>query len=52
MLADRDFSDLTRLMREIAVKHAGGRLVSVLEGGYNLYGLVKAAHAHAAALQE
>jgi acetoin utilization deacetylase AcuC-like enzyme len=52
MLADRDFTDLTRLMREIAAKHAGGRLVSVLEGGYNLFGLVKAAHAHAAALQE
>jgi acetoin utilization deacetylase AcuC-like enzyme len=52
MLADRDFADLTRLVRDIAGKHANGRLVSVLEGGYNLYGLVKATEAHAGALQE
>ena len=52
MLADRDFSDLTRVLRDIAARHAGGRLVSVLEGGYNLYGLLKATQAHAAALQE
>jgi acetoin utilization deacetylase AcuC-like enzyme len=51
-LADRDFADLTRLLRDIAAKHSNGRLVSVLEGGYNLYGLVKAAQAHAQALQE
>ncbi len=51
-LADRDFADLTRVLRDIADKHAGGRLVSVLEGGYNLYGLAKAAQAHAGALQE
>jgi acetoin utilization deacetylase AcuC-like enzyme len=52
MLSDRDFADLTRVLRDIAAKHANGRLVSVLEGGYNLYGLVKAAQAHAGALQE
>jgi acetoin utilization deacetylase AcuC-like enzyme len=51
-LGDRDFADLTRVLRDIAAKHANGRLVSVLEGGYNLYGLTKAAQAHAAALQE
>ena len=52
MLADRDFADLTRLVRDIAGKHANGRLISVLEGGYNLFGLVKATQAHAQALQE
>ena len=51
-LGDRDFSDLTRSVRDIAAKYAQGRVVSVLEGGYNLYGLAKAAHAHAQALQE
>jgi acetoin utilization deacetylase AcuC-like enzyme len=51
-LGDRDFADLTRVLRDIAGKHANGRLVSVLEGGYNLYGLTKAAEAHARALQE
>ena len=52
ILADRDFADLTRVLRDIAGKHANGRLVSVLEGGYNLFGLVKATQAHAGALQE
>src|SRR5687768_3812558 len=33
-LTDDDFADLTRMMLDIAEKHARGRLVSVLEGGY------------------
>ena len=45
-LADDDFSDLTALMLEIAKQHAEGRLISVLEGGYNLSGLGSAAAAH------
>jgi acetoin utilization deacetylase AcuC-like enzyme len=45
-LSDPDFSELTRVMLEIADKHAGGRLVSVLEGGYSLAGLASAATAH------
>jgi acetoin utilization deacetylase AcuC-like enzyme len=35
---------------EIANRHAGGRLVSVLEGGYNLDGLAAASAAHVEAL--
>jgi acetoin utilization deacetylase AcuC-like enzyme len=42
-LSDQDFADLTRVMLEIADKHAAGRLVSVLEGGYDLAGLASAA---------
>ena len=49
-LSDRDFAELTTLMLEMADKHAGGRLVSVLEGGYNLNGLASAAAAHVHAL--
>jgi acetoin utilization deacetylase AcuC-like enzyme len=49
-LSDRDFADLTRVMLEIADKHAGGRLVSVLEGGYDLAGLASAATSHVQAL--
>jgi acetoin utilization deacetylase AcuC-like enzyme len=49
-LSDDDFADLTRVMLEIADKHAGGRLVSVLEGGYDLAGLASAATAHVRAL--
>lgn len=45
-LSDADFADLTRLMLGIAGEHANGRLVSVLEGGYNLNGLASAAAAH------
>ena len=49
-LADQDFAELTAFMLEIAAKHANGRLVSVLEGGYNLSGLASAAVAHVKAL--
>ncbi len=35
---------------EIADRHAGGRVVSLLEGGYTLAGLASAAAAHVAAL--
>jgi acetoin utilization deacetylase AcuC-like enzyme len=50
-LTDRDFADLTGVMREIADKHAGGRVLSVLEGGYNLTGLASGVRAHVEALQ-
>ncbi len=50
LLSDADFADLTRVMREIADKHAGGRLVSLLEGGYSLTGLASGVRAHVAAL--
>lgn len=45
-LTDEDFRDLTHVMMTIADKHAKGRLVSVLEGGYNLNGLGQAVTAH------
>ena len=50
LLTDVDFADLTRLMRGIADKHARGRLVSVLEGGYSLTGLAAGVRAHVEAL--
>jgi acetoin utilization deacetylase AcuC-like enzyme len=49
-LTDADFAELTAVLLEIAGEHAGGRLVSVLEGGYNLSGLGSAAAAHVKAL--
>ncbi len=51
LLTDDDFADLTRVLREIADKHAGGRLLSVLEGGYNLTGLASAMRSHVEALE-
>jgi len=51
-LSDEDFAELTAIMLGIAAKHSGGRLVSVLEGGYNLSGLASAATAHVKALAQ
>ena len=41
-LEDGDFAELTRLMMELGQ----GRVISVLEGGYNLTGLAAATEAH------
>jgi acetoin utilization deacetylase AcuC-like enzyme len=49
-LTDEDFADLTRAVMEIADRFAGGRVVSMLEGGYNLSGLASAATAHVRSL--
>ncbi len=49
-LTDADFAELTEMLLEVADRSAGGRLVSVLEGGYNLDGLTRAVAAHAGAL--
>ncbi|MHC4866451.1 MAG: histone deacetylase family protein [Planctomycetota bacterium] len=46
MLTDDDFAGLTAIMLDIAQKHAHGRLISTLEGGYSLAGLAQAATAH------
>jgi acetoin utilization deacetylase AcuC-like enzyme len=49
-ITDQDFADLTDVMLDIARRHAGGRLVATLEGGYNLQGLAAAVAAHVGAL--
>jgi acetoin utilization deacetylase AcuC-like enzyme len=51
-LTDDDFATLTRWMRDVARKYAQGRVLSVLEGGYDLEGLGKAAQAHFRAMLE
>jgi acetoin utilization deacetylase AcuC-like enzyme len=45
-LTDNDFRDMTHVMLSIAEKYAGGRLVSMLEGGYSLSGLGAGVKAH------
>ena len=50
VLTDEDFHELTRVMMELASHYCEGRLVSVLEGGYNLDGLASACEAHVRAL--
>jgi acetoin utilization deacetylase AcuC-like enzyme len=44
------YAEATRIVRAIAERHAGGRLVSVLEGGYDLDALAASAAAHVEAL--
>ena len=50
-LKDSDFAEMTAVLMEIAGASAGGRVVSVLEGGYNLAGLGSSAVAHFEALR-
>ena len=49
-LEDEDFSWITREVREFADQNCGGRLISVLEGGYDLDALASASLAHVGAL--
>jgi acetoin utilization deacetylase AcuC-like enzyme len=51
-LLEGDFDWATRKIMEIADASAQGRVVSVLEGGYDLEGLANSAAAHVAALME
>jgi acetoin utilization deacetylase AcuC-like enzyme len=49
-LLEADFEWATRKLMELAEKTAGGRVVSVLEGGYDLVGLANSVAAHVSAL--
>ena len=51
-LTDEDFAELTGRVLDVARQNAGGRVVSVLEGGYSLTGLASAAAAHCGRLQQ
>lgn len=51
-LLAKDFETLTLLVRKIADKYAQGRIVSALEGGYNLEGLADSAFAHVKGLAQ
>lgn len=51
-LTEEDFGELTRIVLGLADDYAEGRLVSVLEGGYNLEALAASAVAHVKALNK
>lgn len=51
-LDTEDFHWITGLIGEAASRYAGGRILSVLEGGYNLPALGRSAEAHLRALLE
>ena len=49
-LAEEDFAWITLKLMEAAEIHCGGRIVAVLEGGYDLQGLGASAGIHVQAL--
>jgi acetoin utilization deacetylase AcuC-like enzyme len=49
-VTSKGFAKLTEIVREIAERCCEGRVVSVLEGGYNLDGLAESVEAHISAL--
>lgn len=51
-LTEQGFGDLTRLVTAMAAEHCGKRLVSVLEGGYDLKALAACAATHIQVLLE
>ena len=51
-LTEADFAWVTEKLVEAADKHAGGRVVSTLEGGYDLGALARSAAAHVQVLMQ
>jgi acetoin utilization deacetylase AcuC-like enzyme len=49
-LREQDFSEATKRLMDVADKRCGGRIVSLLEGGYDLEGLSRSVSAHVLAL--
>lgn len=52
LLEDEDFISLTRTVKEWAKQACNGRIVSCLEGGYNLQTLGQTVRAHVAELAD
>jgi acetoin utilization deacetylase AcuC-like enzyme len=51
-LVEADYAWMTQKIREVARRHAKGRIVSCLEGGYNLDALGRSVEAHVRALAD
>ena len=51
-LVEADFMWATQQLAEMARRHANGRVVSMLEGGYNLTGLARSVAVHVKTLME
>lgn len=45
-LVEQDFAWITQRIKDVAKRHCKGRIVSSLEGGYNLQALAKSVEAH------
>jgi acetoin utilization deacetylase AcuC-like enzyme len=51
-LVEQDYAWITLRMKDLAKRYAGGRIVSCLEGGYNLSALSRSVEAHLRALAD
>ena len=51
-VTEAGYAELTRIVREIAETSCKGRIVSALEGGYNLLALGRSVESHLRALLE
>ena len=49
-LTDDDYITLTNIVKDIASTYSQNRLISVLEGGYNLEALARSVEAHVSTL--
>jgi acetoin utilization deacetylase AcuC-like enzyme len=49
-LVEADYAWVTKALAELAGTHCGGRVVSALEGGYDLAALARSAAAHVRSL--
>ena len=45
-LVEADYEWITRRIKDVADRHAGGKIVSCLEGGYNLGALARSVAVH------
>jgi acetoin utilization deacetylase AcuC-like enzyme len=51
-LVEADYAWITQQIKDVAKRHAQGRIVSCLEGGYNLDALGRSVEAHVRALAD
>lgn len=51
-LVEADYAWITSRLREVALRHSQGRIVSCLEGGYNASALARSVEAHVRALAD
>ena len=51
-LVEKDYAWITQKLKEVAHRHCQGRIVSCLEGGYNLNALARSVEAHIRALAD
>lgn len=51
-LVEKDYTWITQRIKEVAQRHAQGRIVSTLEGGYNLLALARSVEAHVRVLAD